>query len=160
LETNNNTEFDQPAVEPKKSTVGKLWVAAVLLVGLAAGLVMQGLATLPFESRPDIFRPVPEFNPDPSIILHIIITTMEVVLLAALVVVYIKIYSETRANFALGLTVVLSALLLQTLLSYPLILGTEGTEGVIFILVPGTLTILADFLTLGAYTVFLYLSLE
>ncbi len=69
--------------------------------------------------------------------------------------VYLKVYSETRANFALGLVAVLSALLLQTLFSYPLVLGTEGV-----ILVPGILTTLADFLTIGAYTVFLYLSLE
>ena len=95
------------------------------------------------------------FNPDPSIRLHIVLTTVEVALLVSLVIVYLKVYSETHANFALGLVIVLSALFLQTLFSYPLILGTQGV-----ILVPGTLTMLADFLTIGAYTVFLYLSLE
>jgi hypothetical protein len=75
--------------------------------------------------------------------------------MASLVIVYLKVYSETRANFALGLVIVLSALLLQTVFSYPLVLGTQRV-----ILVPGILTLLADFLTIGAYTVFLYLSLE
>jgi len=155
LETNNNSGINQPAVAPKKSMAGKLWVVVVLLVGLVAGVLLAGLATLPEESRYSFFRRVPVFNPDPSIRLHIILTTVEVALMVSLVIVYLKVYSETRANFALGLVAVLSALLLQTLFSYPLVLGTEGV-----ILVPGPLTTLADFLTIGAYTIFLYLSLE
>jgi hypothetical protein len=156
LETNNNNSgINQPAVAPKKSTVGKLWVVIVLLAGLLAGVLMSDLATLPEEYRVPFFRGVPVFNPDPLIKLHIVLTTVEVALLVSLVIVYLKVYSETHANFALGLVIVLSALFLQTLFSYPLILGTQGV-----ILVPGTLTTLADFLTIGAYTVFLYLSLE
>jgi len=155
LETNNNIGIDQPTVEPKKSMAGKLWVVVVLLVGLVAGILLSDLATLPEESRGPFFRGVPVFNPDPSIRLHIILTTVEVALLVALVIVYVKVYSETKASFALGLVIVLAALLLQTVFSYPLVLGLNGV-----ILVPGLLTKLADFLTLGAYAVFLYLSLE
>jgi hypothetical protein len=155
LETNNNSGINQPAVAPKKSMAGKLWVVVALLVGLVAGVMLEGLATLPEESRVAFFRRVPVFNPDPSIRLHIILTTVEVALMVSLVIVYLKVYRETRANFALGLVIVLAALLLQTVLSYPLVLGTEGV-----ILVPGPLATLADFLTIGAYTVFLYLSLE
>ncbi len=155
METNKQSGIDQPAVVPRRSTVGKLWVVIVLLAGLLSGVLISDLATIPREVRPDFFRGVPYFNPEPSIRLHVVITTMEVALLLSLVVIYLKIYSETRANFSVGLVVVLGALLLQTLLSYPLILGLEGV-----ILVPGRLTTLADFLTLGAYTVFLYLSLE
>ena len=152
MEPNNNSGLNQPAVA--KTTVGKLWVVVVMLLGLIGGILVSDLATLPEIERPRFFYNVPVFNPDPSIRLHIVITTIEVALLLALVVVYVKVYSETRANFALGLVVVLSALFLQTLFSYPLLLGTRG-----IIFVPGTLTLLADFLTLGAYTVFLYLSL-
>jgi hypothetical protein len=157
LETNNNSGINQPAVEPNKSMVGKLWVVVVLLVGLIAGILVSDLATLPREYRPFPFRDpdIPVFNPDPSIRLHIVLTTVEVAMLVALVLIYIRVYSETKARFALGLVVVLSALFLQTVFSYPLILGTEGV-----ILVPGTLTWVADFLTVSAYTVFLYLSLE
>jgi hypothetical protein len=155
METNNNIGINQPAVEPKKSMAGKLWVVVVVLAGLVAGVLLSDLATLPEESREPFFRGVPVFNPDPSIRLHIVLTTVEVALLVSLVIVYLKVYSETKANFALGLVIVLSALLLQTVFSYPLILGTQGV-----ILVPGTLTTLADFLTIGAYSVFLYLSLE
>ena len=156
METNNNNiGINQPAAEPKKSAAGKLWVVIVLLAGLVAGVLLSDLATLPDASREPFFRGVPVFNPDPSIRLHIVLTTVEVALMISLVIVYLKVYSETRANFALGLVIVLAALLLQTVLSYPLILGTGE-----FILVPGPLTTLADFLTVGAYTVFLYLSLE
>ena len=127
----------------------------MLLVGLVVGVILSDLATLPEESRSPFFFRVPVFNPDPWIRLHIVLTTVTVVLMVSLVIVYLKVYSETRANFALGLVIVLGALLLQTLFSYPLVLGTEGV-----ILVPGRLTTLADFLTIGAYTVFLFLSLE
>ncbi|MDA4116960.1 MAG: hypothetical protein OK455_01270 [Thaumarchaeota archaeon] len=155
MEIDNNTANNQPAVEPKKSRVGKIWVVIVLLVGLIFGVLISDLATLPEEGRPDFFRGVPYFNPEPSIRLHVVLTTIEVALLVSLVVIYLKVYSETKANFSLGLVVVLGALLLQTILSYPLILGLEG-----FIILPGILSTVADFLTLGAYAVFLYLSLE
>ena len=156
METNNNNiGTNQPAVAPKKSTVGKLWVVVVLLVGLLAGILLSDLATLPNESREPFFRGVPVFNPDPSIRLHIILTTVEVALMVSLVIVYLKVYRETRARFTLGLVAIFAALLLQTLFSYPLLLGTG-----IVLLVPGLLTLLADFLTIGAYTVFLFLSLE
>jgi hypothetical protein len=155
METNNNSGIEQPAAAPKKSMAGKLWIVVVLLTGMIAGILLSDVATLPEQPRPFFLRDIPYVNPDPSIRLHIVLTTMEVAMLVALVVVYVKVYSETRANFALGLVVVLSALFLQTVFSYPLLLGTEGV-----ILVPGLLTQSADFLTIGAYTLFLYLSLE
>ena len=155
METNNNSGVEQPAVEPKKSRVGKLWVVVVLLVGLISGVILSELATLPAETRNPFLRRFPLFNPDPAIRLHIILTTVEVALMVSLVIVYLKVYSETKARFAMGLVIVLSALLLQTVFQYPLVLGTSG-----IILVPGVLTTLADFLTIGAYAVFLYLSLE
>jgi len=136
--------------------VGKLWVVVVLLSGLISGVILSNLATLPTQGRPYFFKGVPYFNPDPTIRLHVVFTTVEVALLLSLVVIYLKIYSETRANFALGLVIVLSALLLQTIFSYPLVLGMEGP--VLF--VQGRLPTLSDILTISAYTVFLYLSLE
>jgi hypothetical protein len=155
MNTNENTIVNPPAVGPEKSKVGKLWVAIVLLVGVVWGVLLSDLAAEPQEGRFFFFRGVPYFNPDPAIRLHVILTTVEVSLLVALVVVYLKVYAETKANFSLGLVVVLMALLLQAVLSYPLILGTGAV-----ILVPGILTLLADLFQIGAYIVFLYLSLE
>jgi hypothetical protein len=136
--------------------VGKLWVVVVLLGSLVSGVILSDLSTMPDEGRPNFFRGAPYFNPDPTIRLHIILTTVEVGLLLALVVIYLKIYAETKANFALGLVIVLGSLLLQTIFSYPLVLGLEGP--VLF--VQGRLPTVADILTISAYTVFLYLSLE
>jgi hypothetical protein len=136
--------------------VGKLWVVVVLLGGLVSGVVLSDLATLPDRGRPYFFRGVPYFNPDPTIRLHVVLTTVEVALLLSLVVIYLKIYTETKANFALGLVIVLGALLLQTVFSYPLVLGLEGP--VLF--VQGRLPTISDILTISAYTVFFYLSLE
>jgi hypothetical protein len=79
-----------------------------------------------------------------------------VTLLLALLVIYVKMYAETRAAFSLGLVVMLVALLIQSLLSYPLIIGYYGPVS----LEPGLSSPSADFLTVCAYAVFLYLSLE
>ena len=156
METNNNSGINQPAVAPKKSTAGKLWVPIVLLVGLVAGVILADLSTQSTPETPPFLRGLPHFNPDPTIRLHVILTTVEVTLLVSLVIVYLKVYSETRANFALGLVIVLGALFLQTVFSYPLVLGLQGP--VLF--VRGSLPTLSDVLEICAYTVFLYLSLE
>lgn len=156
MATNNNNNGTKEPVPDRRSVVGKLWVAIVLLSGLIVGVILSNLATVPTEIRPFPFKGVPYFNLDPTIRLHTILTTIEVALLVSLVVIYLKIYSETRANFALGLVIVLGALLLQTIFSYPLVLGMEGP--VLF--VQGRLPTVSDALTIGAYTVFLYLSLE
>ena len=156
METNNNSGINQPAVAPKRSTTGKLWVPVVLLVGLVAGVLLADLSTQPAQTTPPFIRGFPHFNPDPTIRLHVILTTVEVTLLISLVIVYLRVYSETRANFALGLVIVLGALFLQTVFSYPLVLGLQGP--VLF--VKGSLPTLSDVLEICAYTVFLYLSLE
>ena len=156
METNNNSGINQPAVAPKRSTAGKLWVPVVLLVGLVAGVILADLSTESTQTTPPFLQHFPHFNPDPTIRLHVILTTVEVTLLISLVIVYLKVYNETRANFALGLVIVLGALFLQTVFSYPLVLGLQGP--VLF--VRGSLPQLSDVLEICAYTVFLYLSLE
>ena len=77
-------------------------------------------------------------------------------LLVALILVYARTYKQTKANFILGLLVVLFALLLQSLLTYPLLLELELTPGFAF----AVFSPVADIFTIIAYAVFLYLSLE
>jgi hypothetical protein len=76
--------------------------------------------------------------------------------LVALVVVYVKMYRETKANFSLGLVIMLGALLLHSLISYPLLLVREGQIPI----GPGEFLSTADIFMVVAYAVFLYLSLE
>jgi hypothetical protein len=131
-------------------------VPVVLLVGLGWGLILSYVSEEPREVRFGEFRGFYYFNPDPLYQAHIVLSTISVALLISLVVVYVKMYSETKANFALGLVVVLGALLLQTLLSYPVLIGLAGPPP----FGPGYYGPSADILTIGAYTIFLYLSLE
>ena len=139
------------------SYIRKLWVPVVLLIGLAAGEAISYGAEagepqggMMFGNH---FHPFPT---EPAFGYHVLFTTVEVALLVALVVVYVRMFSETRANFALGLVFVLFALLVEALLSNPVLEDLIGTPA----LGPGYLTPAADVLTVCAYTVFLYLSLD
>lgn len=143
------------SVEKRRKYSQRIWVPVVLLVGILLGALSSLLTPVPEESRfPS--GPFFSFRPEPLLRLHVLVTTVEIVLLAALLVVYIRIYADTRANFSLGLIVVLSALLLNTLFSYPLLLGLVGPVSVR----SGDFVIFADIFIIVAYTVFLYLSLE
>jgi hypothetical protein len=98
----------------------------------------------------------PGFGPETFGELHIILSTVSVSLLIALLVVYGRTYLETKANFILGLLVVLFALLLQSLTVFPVILGIAEHQPIL----PEFTSNVADAFTIVAYTVFLYLSLE
>ena len=144
-------------VEQNKRYSNRIWVPVILLVGLVLGYLSSLLAPVPeeprFENLPGFFI---TFRPEPLLQFHVLVTTVQIVLLVALLVVYVKVYSDTRANFSLGLVVVLGALLLNTLFTYPLLLGLMGPVSVR----PGDFLLFADIFMIVAYTVFLYLSLE
>ncbi|HXW36814.1 MAG TPA: hypothetical protein VEJ36_02780 [Nitrososphaerales archaeon] len=134
---------------------GKLWFLIVLLVALGLG-ALSTLASVTPEEPPGRRFPPFQFSARPLLQFHTFLTTMEVVFLVALVTVYVKVYADTRARFSLGLVCVLLALLLNTILSYPLVLILAGPIG----LGPGSFLPFADILEVGAYILFLYLSLE
>jgi hypothetical protein len=150
----------EPPAPQKRSYAQKLWVPVVLLFGLVAGEAISIATTAQppprFGGGPfGYFHPFPT---NPFFEYHVVLTTVGVALLIALVVIYCKMYAETKANFALGLVVVLAALLLQALVSYPItdsffftVTMTGGSGYSIFA---------ADVVTVCAYTVLLYLSLE
>ncbi|MDA4128640.1 MAG: hypothetical protein OK422_04215 [Thaumarchaeota archaeon] len=143
-------------VKEKGRYVQKLWVPFALVLGLLFGELLSYTSALPQEQKPGPFGYFPEHFPtDPLFGLHIVFTTIEVALLVSLTVIYVKMYVETRASFALGLVVVLAAFLIQALLSYPLVAGLIGPVS----MGPGFSSTTADLLRIGAYTIFLYLSL-
>jgi hypothetical protein len=159
------TRIEEPTKKEDRSYLQKLWVPIVLAIGFVAGEVLSYETAIPqFPGGGGPFCFTCHFHPFPSNPLfgyHVLLTTVEVALLVALVVVYGRMYVETKANFALGLVVVLIALLAQALLSYPILQGLIGP------LYPGSgysseaVDILAaDIFTICAYTVFLYLSLD
>ena len=137
----------------------KLWVPVVILIGLIFGELISYVTTQYSASEyggfPGPFG-FPHFTNDFPDQFHIILTTVSVALLVSLLVVYGRTYVETRANFSLGLVFVLLALLLEALLSYPLLIGFFGR----IVFSPGYSSEFADVFTVCAYAVFLYLSLE
>jgi len=129
----------------------KLWLPVVLTSGVLVGAILSYSIPAPFGYW--------EFGPNRLygiLVLHTILSTVSIALLLALAVVYVRVYAQTGARFALGITVVLFALLIEALVEYPLFLVLSGP----FNLGQGPFLTFADFFTIAAYTVFLYLSLE
>jgi len=152
----------EPGQAPEQSSekgmhVSKVWVPVVLVLAVLLGLVLA--ETIPSPVCPYPYCP-PEYffllSVHGALMLHVILATIEIVLLVSLVAVYIKVYADTRANFSLGLIIVLGALSVHSFLSYPLVVNDVWSvlygSGLFF---PYT-----DLLTIIAYSVFLYLSLE
>jgi hypothetical protein len=139
--------------QPQKRVTSKVWVPVVLLVGTLLGIASYKIAT-EISGFPHFNRIGQPLGPDIYLEFHIIFSTVGMALLVALIVVYARTYLQTKANFILGLLVVLFALLLQSLLTYPVLLELE-TGFAIEVFSP-----VADVFTIIAYTVFLYLSLE
>ncbi len=139
------------AIPGVKKGPTKLWLPVILLVGVLAGFALSFFVPVP----PWFWRYAP-FELQESVMLHVVLSTVGMVLLISLAVVYLKVYAETGARFALGLVLVLIALLIQALIQYPLLLGLviplEPGQGLFFSY--------ADVFTIVAYTIFLYLSLE
>jgi magnesium-transporting ATPase (P-type) len=153
----------------KKRNTSKLWLPAVIAIGYLIGVlsylaVMPELIQQPFAGEFDTFL---EF--------HIILSTIGMSLLVALVVVYARIYSQTRAKFVLGLLVILVALLLQSVFNYPVFVGMmepppfpggwQGPELHFFAnfnppFPSGFSSPISDIFMIVAYAIFLYLSLE
>ncbi len=154
-------EPSQAAEQPseKGTQISKIWVPVILVLAVLLGLALAETIPSPV-CPPGYFNcPWPYFyllSVRGALMLHVILSTIEIVLLVSLVAVYIKVYAETRANFSLGLIIVLGALFIHSVLSYPLVVNDIGSilygSGLFF---PYT-----DLLTIVAYSVFLYLSLE
>ena len=131
-----------------------LLVLLVLAVGIILGVALSYLIPTPFGFGPFPPHPFAQFRN--LIIDHMVLSTVIIALQVALVVVYLEVYAKTGARFSLGILIVMSALLLQSLFQYPLILGFVGRYAVEF----GPYLSTADLFTIAAYTIFLYLSLD
>jgi hypothetical protein len=147
--------MNEPAEKQKKGS-SRIWVPVILLVGILLGALTSLASPATEEPRFERFPGYFAFTPGGVLQFHVLVTTIEIVLLVALLGVYIKVYVDTKASFSLGLVIVLGALLLNTLFSYPLLLGMVGPVPV----GPGEFLPFADIFIIIAYTVFLYLSLE
>jgi hypothetical protein len=143
---------EAPPPPPKKGPT-KLIVPLVLAIGIFLGVVFSKFIPFPFGYGP--FGPTfDEFRN--LLVVHTILSTVIICLQIALVIVYLRVYVDTGARFALGILVVMSALLIQTVFQSPLLLGFVGRYDEVF----GPYLFSGDLFTIAAYTIFLYLSLE
>ncbi len=146
----------QPAPGETKRGPTKLWVPIVLLVGLLVGsLLSYDTPSYIGPFLPGFYLILPQWFRD-QIILHVILSTVSIALLIALAVIYARLYSQTRARFSLGISVVLFALLVESLIQYPLLIGHAAP----FEQGQTPYLLYSDVFTIVAYTIFLYLSLE
>lgn len=133
--------------------VNRLLVPLVISVGVFFGVLFSYLLPLPPNIGPFAVFADRIRN---AIILDMVFSTVSISLLVALVIVYLRIYARTGARFALGILVVMMALLLQAIIKNPLVLSFVGR-------IPGSFGFylsFADVLSVAAYSIFLYLSLE
>lgn len=143
-----------------------LWMLIVLLTGAAVGIV-SFLLVAPHIVISGGHTPFPFPILVSSRVMsalttliagHIILSTISIALLASLLFVYGRTFRQTRANFALGILIVLLALLFEATLDYPILQLSLGPVSSTEFSSP--LPTIADIFTVVAYTVFLYLSLE
>lgn len=153
---NNNGNKEKKTGDSRTPSI--LWVIFVLLFGGFIGLLSYVYAYTTFPRFVVGLNPFgPSFGFNTALEYHSILSTVSIALLVSLLFVYARIYTQTRANFILGLFIVLLALLLQNLLQYPLLhpfIDNTPLE------VAGFSSPVSDIFTIIAYTVFLYLSLE
>ena len=138
--------------------VSKVWVPVILVLAVLLGLALaETVPSLPVCPQGYFCYPQYFFllSVQRALMLHVILSTIEIVLLVSLLAVYVKVYAETRANFSLGLVIVLGALSVYSFLSYPLVVN--NVESVLY--GSGLFFPYSDLLTIIAYSVFLYLSL-
>ncbi len=140
--------------DARRKGPSKIWVPIVLLIGLVAGLALAAVP-LPSTTTGPGHGPGLHLQLTTATDVDVILSTIGIALLLALTFVYAGMYSQTKASFALGLVVVLLALLLESVLSSPLVYGAFGEPtGTL-----GTFLAFADVFKIVAFTVLLYLSL-
>jgi len=143
--------------EGKKGRISKAWVLVALVVGVVLGVVLSaaqsGTTSVPWRGHG---RGGWDIHVETADDIDIIVSMVSIILLVALLLIYIKIYRDTKAKFALGLIGVFLALLFQSILTSPLVYGAFGqaSDGL------GTFLLIADLFKIAAFTVFLYLSLD
>jgi hypothetical protein len=138
---------------PPKKGPTKLWLPVVLLIGLVMGVALSSFVP---QTSPFGYWEYEPFGLQWVVMTHVVLSTVSIALLISLAVIYIRVFAETGARFALGIVVVLVALLIQSLIQYPLFLGLA----VAFPPDQERFFSFADIFTIAAYTTFLYLSLE
>lgn len=135
------------------------WVLFAIFVGLLASILAIFLTPHILSlraGRPGPAGPVNNFTFSTYAALGTTLSGISFTLLTALLIVYIRIYWETRARHALGLTLFLAALLVEPALTLPVFFITFGPPMATI----GILLILGRSFLCAALAIFLYVSLQ
>ena len=130
------------------STILTIVVVSIILAQAALGVPLGRAINqppLPFPFR-ELF--------ETYLLVKTIITSINLVLLLSVFIIYIRIYGNTGSKFSLGLIFFTIALMLYALTSNPILHAITGFR----ISGLGPFTILPDLFTLVASTILLYLS--
>ncbi len=130
------------------------WVFAVIAIGAVVGSLLWLLR--PFPHGMASTRPIGPVGSAPLGLIAGIFSMVDLALLVALIVVYVRTYRDTKAQFALGLVLFLLALTVQTATASVPVIGAFGfgLGGL-----GGFFLVSAGFESL-ALAIFLYLSLK
>src|SRR5437867_7084494 len=123
-----------------------VWMLLTIGIGLVLGIVIDSLIPRTMSRRPLFVE---------TDYIDIPVSTVELSFLVALLYIYNRTYSETRARFAVGVIVVLIALLFQAILTSSVFYFVMGGSHL-----SGPFTLAADVAETAAFGVFLYLGLE
>lgn len=133
-----------------------IWLIVSVAAAVILGVVLSPMLLRPPNSPP---APVPPEGGDllaQLVTVKTIISFANMVLIATLLALYYRIYSEVRSKFTLGLILLTFTLLLYAVTSNPLV-------HILFGYYPfglGPFTVIPDLFTTFALLVLLYLSLE
>ena len=138
----------------------KILVAMIILLIVTAGFIGVLLTNMYYEA-PD--RDSIEQNPPPEredrdryVSTKAAFCMINLALSSILIMVYVKVYKETKSEFTIGLIIMMFSLFLYSLLSNPLLPLLFGYK----IFGTGPFSMLPDFFAMVALSILLYLSLK
>ncbi|MEM0466524.1 MAG: hypothetical protein QXX20_02830 [Candidatus Thermoplasmatota archaeon] len=129
------------------------YILILLLIGLLIGLILSSISFEYAKKRGKNFEERTTQILAKWYALNTVIICMNISLLLGLLIIYVDTFQKTHSSFMLGLLIFISVLLIQTILSLPIIHAALGEP----IRLSGTLP---NFFELLALTILLYLSME
>jgi hypothetical protein len=156
-------EKEAKQMEREMSKNSRTWLLLVLLPILIVAAVLAAIwatSTLFYPRRTwQTPEPLPYEIPWDIEFFYIaktVISTINIIILVFLVLIYIDIYRKTRSEFTIGLIIFSATLLLYALASNPILIRAFGFR--LFGL--GPFALLPDLFTFAALIVLLYLSIK
>jgi hypothetical protein len=143
----------------RKGTYGIILALAIMAAVL--GVAFSNLASPPDRMLPEPpdFEQVDEMRDDAEVYVTVktVLSSMNIVLAAALIMVYAGVYRTLRSDFAMGLVIMNVAMLSYAVTSNPIVQWFLGYKAIIGV---GPFGWIADFFATVALGTLLWLSLE